>query len=97
MNSHPALDFYMLQGKVSEKVLLGGTSNISQFCEHGFYDWVMFRDKPIQYPGENTVLGRYLGPTIYVGPAMTTKIMKSNREVVYRMTYCVLKEDDNSS
>ena len=32
------------------------------------------------------VLDRYLGPSINIGPAMTDNIMKSNREVVHRLT-----------
>jgi len=32
-------------------------------------------------------LGRYLGPSIDIGPAMTAKILKSNGEVVHRSTY----------
>ena len=40
----------MLQGELPETVMLSGTSDISQFCEHGLFDWVMFRDDPIQYP-----------------------------------------------
>ena len=72
----------MLQGEVPETVILGGTSDISQLCEHGFYDWVMFRDEPIQYPDENPVLGRYLGTAIDVGPEMTDNIMKANGEFV---------------
>ena len=53
----------------------------------------MFRDKPIQCPDKNPVLGRYLGPAIYVGPSMTSKIMKGDGEVVHQSTYHGLKED----
>ena len=59
MRSHISLDVDILQREVSETVMLGLTSDISQFCEHGFYDWVMFRNEPIQYPDENMVLGMY--------------------------------------
>ena len=52
MRLHIALDIYVMQGEVLETVMLGGTSDISQFYYHGFYDWVMFRDDPIQYPDE---------------------------------------------
>ena len=48
------------------------------YAKHGFYDWVMFRDEPIKHPDNNPVLGRYLGPVIDIGPAMTTNIMKGN-------------------
>ena len=68
MRSNTALDIYMLQREFSETILFDITSEIGQFPEHEFYDWVMFRDKPIQYPEENTVFGRYLGPAIDVGP-----------------------------
>ena len=49
----------MLQWEFPETVMLGGTSDIIQFYENGFYDWVMFRDEPIQYLENNPMLGRY--------------------------------------
>ena len=76
----------MLQGGVPETLMSGGTSNTSQFYEHGFYDCFMFRDEPIQYPDENPVLRRYLESAIDVGPKITAKIMKANGEVVHRST-----------
>ena len=66
--------------------MLGGTSDISEFCEHGIYDWVLFRYNPIQYPEKNPVLGRYLGPGIDVVPEMKDNIMKGNGEVVHLST-----------
>ena len=63
---------------------MGGTSDTSQLYKHGFYDWVMFRYNPIQYPNKNPVLGRYLGPATDVGPEITAKIMKGNGEVVQK-------------
>ena len=87
VRSNTAHDLYILDGQVPETVMSGQTSDISQFCELGFYEWIMFRDEPILFPDDNPVLGRYLGPAIDVGPAMTAKIMKSNGEVVYRSTY----------
>ena len=79
VRSNMDLDVYILQGEVPEIVMLGGTSDIRNFCIHGFYDWVILRDKPIQYLDENPVLGRYLGLSIDVGPSMAAKIMKANR------------------
>ena len=83
--------FIWCQRKVPETVMLGGTSNNSQFCEHRFYGLVMFREEPIQYPDENLVLGRYLGPAIDVGLEITAKIMKAKREVTHHSTYFFLK------
>ena len=47
VRSNTDLYIYMLQGEAPETVILGRTSDISQLCEHSFYDWVIFRDKPI--------------------------------------------------
>jgi len=47
----------------------------------------MFHDEPVRYPDDNPVLGRFLGIAIDVGPAMTAKLLKSNREVIYWSTY----------
>ena len=81
VRSHKALDVYMLQGEVPETLMSSGTYDIRQFCEHGFYNLVIFRGEPIQYPDENPVLGRYLGPEIDVGLVMMDKFMKAKREV----------------
>ena len=77
--------------------MLGGTYDISKLCEHGFYDWFMFREDRIQYPDENPVLGRYLVLAIDVGPEMTSKIVKSNCEVVHCSTYRGLNEYEKSN
>ena len=92
MRYNTALGVYILQGEVPETVILGGTSNINQFYDHGFYYWVMFRYNLIQYPDKNPVLDRYLGPAIDVGPEMTDNIMKGNGDVVHPSTYRGLKE-----
>ena len=52
MRSRIAMGIYMLQGEVPEIVILIGTSYRRQFCDHGFYDSVMFRDELIQYCDE---------------------------------------------
>ena len=97
MRPHTTLNVYMMQGEEPKTVMLGVTSDISQFCEHRFYDWVIFRDKPIHYPDENTVLGRYLGLSIDVLLATKDRIMKASGEVVHHSTYHGLQENDKSS
>ena len=52
----------------------------------------MFCDEPVHYPDDNPVLGLFLGIAINVGPAMTSKLLKSNREVVHWSTYCGLTD-----
>ena len=50
----------------------------------------MFRESAVSFPEDNMVLGRYLVPIIDVGPDMAVKILKSNGEVVHRLTYRAL-------
>ena len=40
------------------------------------------------------VLGRYLGPSMDIGPAMTAKILKPNGQVVHRSTLRPLTRDE---
>eukprot|EP00804_Cyclotella_cryptica_P003089 CCRYP_006074-RA/>CCRYP_006074-RA protein AED:0.29 eAED:0.04 QI:0/0/0/0.75/0.33/0.5/4/0/1079 len=87
IRSNTAHDIYMLHGEVPETIMSGETSDISQFCEFEWYEWVKFRDSAVQFPEDSLVLGRYLGPSIDVGPALTAKILKQNGEVVHRSTY----------
>ena len=96
VQSNTAWDIYMLQGETPQTVMSGETADISQFCELGFYEWIMFREQPdhAQFPNDNPVLGRYLGPAIDVGPAMTAKILKSNGEVINRSTYRGLTDEE---
>ncbi len=53
----------------------GETADISQFCELAWYNWIMCRPGTVDYPNELLCLGKYLGPAIDVGPAMTAKIL----------------------
>ena len=94
IQSNTARGIYMLQGETPETVMSGETSDISQFCELGFYEWIMFREEPdhAQFPVDSPILGRYLGPAINVGPVMTAKILKSNGEVIFRSTYRALTD-----
>ena len=87
VRSHTAHDIYCVNGETPETIMSGETSGISQFCELKWYGWIMFRYLVILFPENKMVLGRYLGPSIYVGPYMTAKIMKSNVEVVYWSKY----------
>ncbi len=92
VHSNTAHGIFILQGEVPEIVMSGEMSDISQFCEFAFYDWIMFRDQPVAFPDDNPVLGCYFGPAIDVGPALTDKILKANGEVLYRSTYRALTD-----
>ena len=76
-------------------MLSGKTADISEFAEFGWYDWVKFRDTNVPYPEDKLVLGRYLGPSTDIGPAMTAKILKRNGQTVHRTTLRALTEDED--
>ena len=77
-----------------ETKMSGETSDITTFCEFGWYQWVYFRDTSVTFPGDKLVLGRYCGPSIDVGPALTAKIMRNNGQQVHRSTYRALTPDE---
>ena len=97
IRSHTAHDIYSLNGQVPETIMSGETADISFISELGWYDWVKFRDTSESFPNDKVVLGRYLGPSMDVGPALTAKILKMNGTVVYRSTYRRLNEDERHS
>jgi hypothetical protein len=59
---------------------------LSLFCEFGFWDWVEFQEKGVTFPDITLVLGKYFGPSIDMGTAMTQRIMKANSEIKDRST-----------
>ena len=84
IRSHTATNILSAFGEVPETILTGNTADISVVCQFGWYDWVMYRDTNPSYPDESIVLGRYLGPALDVGSALTAKILRLNGQVVYR-------------
>ncbi len=49
--------------------------------------WIMYCPSAIEYSDVPICLGKYPGPAIDVGLAMTTKTLHHNGEVVYQSTY----------
>ena len=80
--SNTALDIYNPGGETPETKLKGSTSNISTIAEFSWYNWCMFLDDHT-YPADNWVLGHWLNPSQDVGPAMCTKLLKCNGQVVH--------------
>jgi hypothetical protein len=83
-----------LKGETPETVMSGETADISEFAEHAFYDWVKFKGTTVAFPGSKLVLGRYLGPSTNIRPAMTAKILRKTGHVVHRSTFCALTDDE---
>jgi transposase len=97
IRSHTAHDIFGLKGEVPETVVSGETADISEFAEFKWYQWIKFRDTVIPFPEDKLVLGRYLGPSTDIGPAMTAKILKSNGQYVHRTTLRALTDDEIAS
>jgi len=68
MFTHTAHDIFQLDDHFPEMAILSETTDISPFCEFGFWDWE-FRDKCVVFPDNALVLGKYLSPHIDVGHA----------------------------
>ena len=84
VRSHTSLDIYGLRGQVPETILKGDTADISFICEFKMFQWVMYHDPKQSYPDAKAKIGRYLGPAIDVGSALTHKILLPNGGYVCR-------------
>ena len=87
--AHPELDRL-----VPETIMSGQKADISHFAKFAWYDWIKFYDILTGYPEPKEVLGQWLGPAIDIGPAMTSKILKPNGQVIYTLTYQALTDDE---
>ena len=92
--SSTASNIFELEGEVPKVVMNGETTNITQLCEFGWYDWVFIHDNAVTYPDDKWVHGQWLGPSIGVGPALCAKLLKGNGQRVYRLSYRHLTEDE---
>ena len=48
------------------------------------------------YPNDHFRLGRYLGPSIDIGPALMAMIIKKSSQVLHRSMYQTLTQDDGN-
>jgi hypothetical protein len=94
IRSNTAHDIYELGGEVPETIMSGETSDISQLCELGWYEGCQFRDVAAPFPQDKIKLGRYIGPSVDIGPAMTAKVLKLNGQVIHMSTYRLLTPDE---
>ncbi len=72
----------------------GKTSGIGQFCELSWHKVVKFCSTTVFFPVGQLVLRKYLGPSINVGPTMTTKILTPTGKVVHCSTYRPLTPEE---
>jgi hypothetical protein len=77
IQSHTANTVYATGNEVPETIMLGSTTDISNICQFGWFEWVMFWDTVPTFPNTH-ILGQYLGLAIDLGSALTAKILKRN-------------------
>jgi hypothetical protein len=87
-------DTVSLEGQVPETKVSGETADISPWALFDWYEWVMFRDTGVSDPADKWVLGRDLGPSIDVGPAMSRKVLKANGQVMNRSSVRSLTQEE---
>ena len=88
---------YMTAGQVPETLMTGNTADISQICQFGWYDWVMYYDNIPSFPDNKALLGRYLGPALDTGSMLTAKILKPNGQYVCCSTLRHLDDNELAS
>ena len=93
LRSNTMLNHSELDRQVPETIMTGETPNITHIVEVGWYEWVKFWDRA-KFPQLKEVYSRWLGPAIDIGPALTSKILKSNGQVIYTSTYRTITEDE---
>jgi hypothetical protein len=81
------LNSFELQGQVPETIVSGQTVDISVLVEYEWFEWVKFHDDPAAYPEPKEILGRWLGPALDIGPAMTANVIKANGQVMFTSSH----------
>jgi hypothetical protein len=94
VRSHTSLDIFGLEGQVPESKVKGETVDITTKAEYAWSEWVKFCDTEANFPVSKIQLGRYLGDTIDIGPAMARKILKKNGSMMYITSIRPLNPDE---
>ena len=94
IRSHIDLDIYELQRKVPKTLLSGKTADISQFVEHEWYNFVKWFDHGSSSPVPKEVHGRWLVPSMEIGPAMCSKTIKSHGQIINLSSYREIAEEE---
>ena len=77
-----------------ENLLSGQTADISPFVEHEWYDFVKWFDHGSILPEPKEVHGRWIGPSMDIGPAMCSRIIQSNGQIINLSSYRAITEED---
>ena len=77
------------------KTLLSGkTADISPLIEHEWYNFVKWSDHGSSFAEPKEVNGRWLGPSMDINPAMCSKIIRSNGQIINLSSYRAITEEE---
>ena len=93
IRSNTAHGIYKWDGEVLKIIMSGEMSHISKFCEFEWFKSIMFQDETALYPNDQFRLGRYLGPSIDIGPPLKAKIIKENDQVLHGSMYQAMTQE----
>ena len=77
-----------------ETLLSGKTADISPLIENEWYYFVKWFEHGSSFPEPKEVHDRWLGPSMDIGPAMCSKIIKSNGQIINLSSYRAITEEE---
>ena len=96
LRSHMALGHYDQEGECGATIIFGETADISHLVEFSFYDWIWFVS-PKESNMDRMMLGRWLGPSLDVGEALTYAILTPTAEIIHRSSVLPLTIEEKNS
>ena len=91
-----ALGHFEQEGECGATIIFGETADISHLVEFSFYDWIWFIS-PKESHLDRMMLGRWLGPSLDVGEALTYAILTPTAEVIHRSSVIPLSTEEKNS
>ena len=89
-----ARDYITVRGTNPHTLTLGEEGDISSLGQFSWYEWCYFREHTTQFPHNQEVLGRVLGPARGEGNKMAQWVLKANGLVVPRRSVRPLHQSE---
>ena len=89
-----AWDYITVRGTNPHTLTLGEEGDISSLGQFAWYEWCYFQEHTAQFPHNQEVLGRMLGPAHGEGNEMAQWVLKANGLVVPRRSVCPLHQSE---
>ena len=86
-----------VHGKCPEEVATGVSADVSAYMDHTFYDPIYYYDETQSFPSTKEQLGRWLGPALHCGDALTFYVLTENNQVITRSTIRSASDPDTQN